>query len=75
MNISEHHDAFHTLYIALVAPIQPSSVNLDSDSMAERENPLIRDILIDISEDERDLLDGDDLGTDLEETYNAKVNM
>ena len=60
VNISEHHDAFHTSYVASVTPIQPFSINLDSDSMTEKENPLIRDILTDISEDERDLPDGDD---------------
>ena len=75
MNISEHHDAFHTSYVASVTPIQSSSVNLDSNTMPEKENPLIKDVLADISEDEKELLDGDDSNTNLEETYHTEVNM
>ena len=75
MNISEHHDVFHTSYVASINPIQASSINLDSNSINERENPLIRDILTDLSEDEGDLPDGDNSDTDLEETYHEEVNM
>ena len=75
VNISEHHDAFHASYVASITPIQLSSINLDSDTMSEMENPLIRDVLTNISEDEGELLDGDDLYTYLEEIYHAKVNM
>ena len=75
MNISEHHDAFHTSYVASITPIQLSSINLDSDTMSEMENALIRDVLTNISEDEGELPSGDDLDIDLEETYHAKMNM
>ena len=75
MNISEHLDTFHTSYGASITPIQLSSINLDSDTMSEMENALIRDVLTNISEDEGELPSGDDLDIDLEETYHAKMNM
>ena len=75
MNISEHHDTFHTSYVASITPIQLSSVNFDFDAISERENQLIRDVLTNISEDEGELPSGDDLDIDLEETYHAKMNM
>ena len=64
MNIFEHHKAFNTSHVASVTPILPSGVNFDSNTILERENPLIRDVLSDTSEDERELFDGDDLDID-----------
>ena len=52
MNIFEHHDAFHISYVPSVTLIQSSSVNLGPDTMPEKENPLIRDVLTNTSEDE-----------------------
>ena len=76
VNIPEDHDAFHTSYVASVIPIQSSSVNLHSDTMPKKENPLIRDVLTNINDDKgEELLDGDDSNTDLEETYHAAVNI
>ena len=49
VNISEHHDAFHTSYVASVTPMQPSRESFDHDAMSKRDNLLIKDVLSNIS--------------------------
>ena len=75
VNIFEHYNAFHTSYAPSIIPTQHFSVNFDFDAIFEWENQLIRDVLSDISEDEGELPDGDDLDTNLKEAFHVEENI